>query len=57
MSIDSKANRVAGAVKEQIGEAFNDQSLANEGRGQRNAGRMQDGKAPLKNSPDIHHAD
>lgn len=57
MSIESKTNRVTGTVKEQIGEAFNDQSLANEGRAQRNAGRTQDGKMPLKNKPDIYNAD
>lgn len=54
MSVKSKTERAAGYIKEETGEALNKQRMANEGRAQRNKGRIKEGKAPKMGNPNVH---
>ena len=46
MSIKGNMKEAAGFVKEEAGEAMNNEKMAHEGRDLRNEGRMQDGELP-----------
>lgn len=54
MSIEGKAKEAAGYVKEELNEHRDSpegKRKAEEGRDLRNEGRIEDGKAPLDNTP------
>lgn len=55
MSIKGKAKEAAGFVKEETGEKLKDDKMADKGRGLRNEGRVEDGKAPKTTKPGTGH--
>lgn len=58
MSIKGNIKEAAGFVKEETGEKFEDDKMAQEGRNLRNEGRVEDGKAPKLTKPGTgHHED
>lgn len=46
MSMKGKIKETAGAAQEELGEALDNDKMANEGRRLRNEGRLEDGKLP-----------
>lgn len=55
MSIKGNVKEAAGYVKEETGEKFKDNKMAQEGRDLRNEGRIEDGKAPKTTKPGTGH--
>jgi uncharacterized protein YjbJ (UPF0337 family) len=51
MSIKGNVKEAAGFIKEETGEAANNNKMAQEGRDLRNEGRIEDGKAPKLTKP------
>ncbi len=51
MSIKGNVKEGAGYIKEETGEKFKDQKMANQGRNLRNEGRIEDDKAPKLTVP------
>ncbi len=51
MSVKGHIKEAAGYIKEEAGEMMNKDKMAYEGRGLRNEGRMEDGKAPKVTKP------
>jgi len=57
MSVKGNIKEAAGYVKEETGEKFKDQKMAQEGRNLRNEGRIEDGKAPKTTKPGTGHTE
>jgi uncharacterized protein YjbJ (UPF0337 family) len=58
MSIKGHAKEAAGYIKEEMnehGKSADSQQKAQEGRNERNEGRIEDGKAPLTSKPGTQH--
>ena len=51
MSVTGKTKEAAGFAKEELGEALDNDKMANEGRALRNEGRIEDGKLPKLTTP------
>ena len=57
MTAKGNLKEAAGYVKEETGEKFKNQKMAQEGRDLRNEGRIEDGKMPKTNKPGTGHND
>ena len=54
-SVKGSIKEAAGFIKEETGEKFNDEKMAQEGRDLRNEGRIERGKAPKLTKPGTGH--
>lgn len=54
-SVKGTIKEAAGFIKEETGEMFNDEKMAQAGRNERNEGRIERGKPPKLTKPGTGH--